>query len=128
MLVAEDNLINQKLISRLLEKLGATVVMAGTGVEAVQRFRQYKPDIILMDCQMPDMDGYEATKQIRKLCQIGGMRYVPIIALTANTSSEDKARCHEAGMDEFVTKPLDTNRLRLILQRFAHMDNVSLAL
>jgi two-component system sensor histidine kinase/response regulator len=104
-LVAEDNAVNQKLARRLLEKRGHTVVMAGNGKEAVERAKEQKFDVILMDVQMPEMDGCEAAQAIRTW-EGNFRRHVPIIALTANASTDDKAKCMDAGMDAYLTKPI----------------------
>jgi two-component system sensor histidine kinase/response regulator len=104
-LVAEDNAVNHKLARRLLEKRGHTVVMAGNGKEAVERAKEQKFDVILMDVQMPEMDGCEAAQAIRTW-EGNFRRHVPIIALTANASTDDKAKCMDAGMDAYLTKPI----------------------
>ncbi len=103
-LVAEDNPVNRKLIVRLLTKLGYDVAIAENGVVAVRLALATHFDAILMDCQMPEMDGLDATRQIRR--ESPGSR-VPIIALTAGASSGDRDKCIEAGMDDYLTKPVD---------------------
>lgn len=101
-LLVEDNLVNQKVASAMLTKLGISIDVAEDGLQALDRWRHEQYDLILMDCRMPNMDGYEATRAIRAEEQ--GVR-IPIIALTANASQEDKDNCQNAGMDDFVTKP-----------------------
>lgn len=109
-LVAEDNLINQRLAAKLLEKQGHTAVLAGNGREAVDAFIPGKFDIVLMDLQMPEVDGFEATAEIRQM-EAGTGQHVPIIALTAHTLQGDREKCLIAGMDGYVTKPIDPQAL-----------------
>lgn len=104
-LLVDDNPINQKVAARLLEKAGHSVTLAGNGREAISFLNRQPFDIILMDVQMPEMDGLEATSAIRKL-ELGTDRHLPIIALTANTTQADRNRCLEAGMDAYVPKPV----------------------
>ncbi len=113
-LVAEDNPINQKLVTILLEKMGHTVVMTSNGVETLKQFEEGSFDAILMDIQMPVMDGVEATQSIR-LAEAGGDNRIPIIALTAHAMSGDKERFIAAGMDGYLTKPIDINELKATL-------------
>ena len=108
-LIAEDNLVNQKVLSRLLEKSGHSVDVAANGREAVQKWRTGSYSLILMDCQMPEMDGYEATRQIRAE-EPKGTR-IPIIAVTANALVGDREKCFASGMDGFVSKPIKTEIL-----------------
>ena len=103
-LVVEDNLTNQRVIRLLLEKVGNTVVVAGDGAQAVELCRHEPFDLILMDMQMPVMDGLEATRRLRQLAHPNAR--VPIVALTANALDEDRQRCLEAGMSGFLTKPI----------------------
>jgi signal transduction histidine kinase/ligand-binding sensor domain-containing protein/CheY-like chemotaxis protein len=105
-LLAEDNPVNQRLVKRLLEKRGHTVEIAGTGRQAAALAEQKPFDIILMNVQMPDMDGVDTTKQIRKRERAQG-KHTPIIALTAHTMRGDRERCLAAGMDTFINKPID---------------------
>jgi two-component system sensor histidine kinase/response regulator len=104
-LLAEDNIVNQKVATRLLEKRGHRVEVAATGREALDRFRRGGFDLILMDVQMPEMDGLEATIAIRQL-ETGSRGHVPIIALTAHAIKKDQDRCLSAGMDGYLTKPI----------------------
>ncbi len=114
-LVAEDNTMNQRLIARLLQKMGHSVVLAGDGREALQFVQQEKFDLVLMDMRMPVMDGVEVTRQIRSL-EGPGLR-VPIVALTANAFEEDRTACLQAGMDGFLTKPVSPAALRAEIDR-----------
>jgi len=115
-LLAEDNVVNQKVAKRFLEKLGCQVTVAADGLEAIEIFQRELFDLIFMDVQMPKMDGYEATRSIRKM-QGEGKR-IPIIALTANAMSDQVNLCMASGMDEFLSKPLDSAKLREMLHRF----------
>jgi len=115
-LVAEDNAINQQVVTALLRRLGAQVQLVSDGVQAVQACRDGRFDLLLLDCQMPEMDGYEAAKQIRAM-QAQGSR-VPIVALTANASAEDRERCLAAGMDDYLTKPITSAKLTEVVSRY----------
>jgi PAS domain S-box-containing protein len=109
-LLAEDNAVNQKLALRLLQKMGHEVVLANNGVEAVEAVERQPLDLVLMDVQMPEMGGLEATVVIRQReARVGG--HLPIIAVTAHAMKGDRERCLEAGMDGYVTKPLRTQEL-----------------
>ena len=110
LLVAEDNAVNQRLLARLLEKQGCSVDVVSSGAEALERCCRTKYDLILMDCQMPGMDGYEATRQIRMREKEDGA-YTPIIAITANAMSGELKRCREAGMDDYLSKPINAEVL-----------------
>jgi signal transduction histidine kinase/ActR/RegA family two-component response regulator len=125
-LLAEDNPVNQKLAVRLLEKQGHTVTLAGDGRRAVEAFTSGSFDMILMDVHMPEMDGLEATKQIRKL-EKGGPR-IPIIALTALAMAGDRETCLAAGMDGFVSKPIRLNELRSVMNAVRQPAALPLAL
>ena len=114
-LLVEDNFVNQKVAVRFLERLGCSVEVANNGAEGVAAFQQRRFDIVLMDLQMPVMDGMTATRKIRELETAG---HVPIIALTANAMSGDRERCEAAGMDGYLTKPIEVDRLRSILMKF----------
>ncbi|MEE8564520.1 MAG: response regulator [Atribacterota bacterium] len=115
-LLAEDNLINQKLTVRLLEKQGWQISVATNGSEVLNLLDKNRFDFILMDVQMPEMDGIEATKEIRKREKETGT-HIPIIALTANAFEEDKKKCLEAGMDEYATKPVKVNEIFSIIEK-----------
>lgn len=113
-LVAEDNPMNQFVVRKQLQRLGHSVHIAENGSQAIEAFPNEDWDLILMDCQMPVMDGYEATRTIRRMETTSGRR-VPIIALTANAMVEDRTRCYEAGMDDYLHKPIDMTELRRVL-------------
>jgi PAS domain S-box-containing protein len=115
-LVAEDNPVNQKVVQRQLARLGYLVDMVTDGAEAVEAVRRVAYDAVLMDCQMPGLDGYEATRQIR--AREGGGGHLPIIALTASALPGDRERCLAAGMDEHLTKPLRMQDLGAVLDRW----------
>ncbi len=115
-LVAEDNRVNQLVATRLLEKMGHSVGLASNGAQAVRAFTQDTWDLILMDCQMPELDGYEATRQIRSM-ELALGRKTRIVALTAHAMAEDRHRCREAGMDGYITKPLDPAELLQVLRK-----------
>ena len=112
-LVVEDNLVNQRVAQALLQRLGASVLLAGNGVEAVAKCREREFDVVLMDCHMPEMDGFTATMEIRKLD--GAIRRVPIVALTAGVSGEERRKAMLSGMDGFLTKPVNRDELAAIL-------------
>ena len=116
-LVAEDNVANQKVATRLLEKLGCRVDVAATGSEAVRLLRLLSYDIVFMDCQMPEMDGFEATREIRR--QKGLNRKVPIIAMTANAMAGDREECLAVGMDDYIAKPVELEQVIDVLKRWA---------
>ena len=111
-LLVEDNKVNQTVARKLLEKQGCQVTIANHGVEALDKLHSGEFDLILMDCQMPIMDGFEATRKIR---QSGN--YIPIIALTANAQNSDRDACLEAGMNDFLSKPFDPRRLYELIRR-----------
>lgn len=121
-LVAEDNVVNQKLAVRMLERLGYQPDVVSNGQEAVVAFTRENYAAIVMDCQMPMMDGYEATRHIREQeQQVGSSKtraHVPIIALTANAMPGDRERCKAAGMDDYLAKPVKTDDLGRILERW----------
>jgi two-component system sensor histidine kinase/response regulator len=118
-LVAEDNPVNQKLMVHLLAKMGITTRIANNGFEALDRLREAEADIVLMDCQMPGLDGYAASQRIRAGEAGEGAKSIPIIALTANALASDRDKCLRAGMSEYMTKPIDPKLLRLMLEKYA---------
>ena len=116
-LIVEDNPVNQLITKKLVQKYSGNVSLCQNGKEAVDQFVKYEYDLILMDCQMPIMDGYEATKRIRDLETIHAKKHTPIIALTANAMSHDENKCLSAGMDAYISKPLHQDRfLKLVVQ------------
>ncbi|HUS61922.1 MAG TPA: response regulator, partial [Acidimicrobiales bacterium] len=115
-LVAEDNEVNQEVATRMLRAFGYNVDVASNGLEAVQAVLGGRYDAVLMDCQMPVMDGYLATTEIRR--QEPDDRRTPIIAVTAGAMRTDAQRCLDAGMDDYVTKPVSRDELRLVLARW----------
>ena len=119
-LLVEDNEINTLLARILLEQVGLTVTSVGNGLEAVEAFSAEPFDLVLMDIQMPVMDGVEATRRIR--IQEGDARRTPIIAMTANAMKRDREACLEAGMDDFVAKPLDANLFLTTVHRWLSAD------
>jgi PAS domain S-box-containing protein len=117
-LVAEDNSINRELALQQLEILGYAAIAVENGKKAVESAAKFEYDIILMDCQMPEMDGFDATRAIRRLEARSGKR-CRIIAMTANALSSDRLRCIEAGMDDYISKPVTLERLQEALQATA---------
>ncbi|MFN0206591.1 MAG: response regulator [Planctomycetota bacterium] len=117
-LVAEDNHVNQLVIQRILEKLGYTAEVAANGHEALSMLKLKRYDLVLMDCQMPEMDGFEATTMIRTLEKETGAERVPIIALTANAMNGDRERCLEGGMDDYIVKPIQVPELDNAIQHW----------
>lgn len=125
-LVAEDNLVNQKLIKNLLNKLGLDCDIAQNGQEALNLFIKNRYDLILLDCQMPVMDGYSATLEIRKFEKENNLEPVSILALTANAFKQDKEKCLSVGMDDVIIKPIDMNDFINKLNRYIKIKQNSL--
>jgi CheY-like chemotaxis protein len=123
-LLVEDNVVNQRVAQRALQKLAAEVTIANNGAEALERLAEASFDAVLMDCQMPVMDGFTATRRIREVELRDGRRRLPIIALTANVMSEDRDSCVAAGMDAHLGKPLDPTQLADCLDRYLRSDGV----
>jgi CheY-like chemotaxis protein len=114
-LLVEDNILNQRIVTFSLKKYNHEVTIANNGLEAVERFSETKFDIILMDIMMPVMDGLEASVKIREVEEINNTeKRTPIIALTANTMDNDRDKCISYGMDDFMAKPFDIEKLKLI--------------
>jgi CheY-like chemotaxis protein len=116
LLVVEDNEVNQLVAVRMLDRLGYRADVAANGIEALEAHTRAPFDAILMDCQMPDMDGYEATRAIRQ-AEADGRRHTPIIAMTANAMAGDRERCLAAGMDDYLAKPVRRETLEACLRR-----------
>ncbi|WP_415407490.1 ATP-binding protein [Sulfurovum sp. CS9] len=117
-LVTEDNIINQKLIKRILEEHGITVDLANNGLECFEKRRNKEYDLLFMDIQMPVMDGIEATHEILDYEEDEEVPHIPIVALTANALKGDRERFLGEGMDEYITKPIETSELLYILNKF----------
>jgi len=116
-LLAEDNPVNQKLATRLLQRLGAEVQVVDNGVEVLHALRESDFDAVLMDCQMPQMDGYEATRQLRSAAGRVRNPNIPVIALTAHAMATDRTKCLAAGMNDYLTKPINPAHLQQTLTR-----------
>jgi CheY-like chemotaxis protein len=115
-LLVEDNAANQLMAQTLLKKLGCTYDLAENGIAALKAVENTRYDLVLMDCMMPDMDGYEATRRLRAR-EAGGTRRLPVIALTANALSSDGELCRMAGMDDYVAKPYSLEQLKNAIDR-----------
>ncbi len=121
-LVAEDNHINQMFIVELLKYCGCSCDVAANGDEVLVALHQKHYDLVLMDCQMPEMDGFAATREIRRREAMAGEdQHIPIIALTANALKGDRERCLESGMDDYISKPLQTRQLQKVLEKFLQL-------
>jgi len=118
-LLVEDNPINQMVAQKMLEKVGLKAKLANNGVEALQCLQDDVFDLVLMDCQMPEMDGFDATREIRKLeMKALNQKPLPVVAMTANVMSGDRERCLEVGMDDYIGKPVQREQLESILQKW----------
>ena len=117
-LLAEDNLTNQKVALGMLDKLGCDVSVALTGAEAISMVSENTYDLVLMDIQMPDLDGFSATRKVRSLATANAK--TPIIAITASAMQGDREKCLEAGMDDYIAKPVTQDKLYVVLSRFVH--------
>ncbi|MEM7611962.1 MAG: response regulator, partial [Pseudomonadota bacterium] len=114
-LLVEDNIVNQCVASEILKRIGVQVDIANNGVEALQRLGAGHYDFVFMDCQMPEMDGFQATQEIR---QRGDLNDLPVVALTANALSGDRQRCLDAGMNDYLTKPFSKAQLEKMLEKW----------
>jgi len=126
-LLAEDNPVNQKVAKRLLEKRNHTVVLAENGIQALEALQKQCFDLVFMDVQMPEMDGFEATARIRSQEKLTGRRQI-IIALTAHAMKGDRERCLAGGMDDYLTKPIRHKELDAILQEYSPPDTAPASL
>ena len=117
-LVVDDNIVNQKVAVKTLERLGYRVDVAANGLEAVEALTQIPYDLVFMDCQMPEMDGFEATRKIRD--SEGDDRHTPIIAMTAGAMDGDREMCLAAGMDDYISKPVDQKQLSRVLDTYGN--------
>jgi CheY-like chemotaxis protein len=115
-LVVEDNIANLKVAVRMVEKLGYRADVAANGVEALKVLGDVRYDAVLMDCHMPEMDGFEATRAIRRDEPEG--RHTPVIAMTASALSGDRERCLAAGMDDYISKPIKLHVVAAVLERW----------
>ncbi len=116
-LLAEDNLVNQRVAQKQISRMGHRVDIVGNGVEALAAIEKASYDLVLMDCQMPDMDGYEATRRIRN--RPDALRHLKIVAMTANAIRGDREKCLEAGMNDYISKPVNVADLKAIIDRLA---------
>jgi signal transduction histidine kinase/CheY-like chemotaxis protein len=116
-LVAEDNLVNQKVATRTLDKLGFRCEVASNGKEALSALERTRFDLVLMDCQMPEMDGFEATRRVREKEQ-GKATHMPIVAMTANAMAGDREQCLAAGMDDYIAKPFNPGELVTVIEKW----------
>ena len=120
-LLAEDQIDHQELMRDMLELMQHNIDVANDGVEAVEKWKKNKYDLILMDIQMPNMDGLQATSEIRKLED--GVSHIPILAVTAYALTEDRKKCLQAGMDDCLIKPLTIDELEKKLSKFFREKN-----
>ncbi|MEJ2592203.1 MAG: response regulator [Candidatus Thiodiazotropha sp.] len=123
-LVVEDNPVNQAVVKKMLEKAGLSPVTANDGLQAMEVLREEQFDVVLMDCQMPRMDGYEATEAIREREARQGLAHMPVIAMTANAMSGDRERCLAVGMDDYLSKPVKPSQLENMLRQWLPMEEV----
>ena len=114
-LLVEDNPVNQRVATAVLKKLGYSATIVGDGEMAVEAVFSHRYDLVLMDCQMPIMDGYEATRAIR---QVPRFDHLPIIAMTASATVEEQKKCKEVGMSDFIAKPIDIESVRKVLAKW----------
>ncbi len=123
-LVAEDNRVNQAVATRMLQKMGHTVAIAGNGIEALELVAGTDFDLVLMDLQMPEMDGITATKKIREQ-ELETKRHLPIVAVTAHAMKGDRERCLEAGMDGYIPKPISARQVEDAIRKYARREIVN---
>ena len=117
-LIAEDNEVNQMFARHVMNEFGYKYKIVENGALAVEKWKLLRPKLILMDLSMPKMNGYEATQTIRDLEKAGGLPRTPIIAVTAHAMKDDREKCLDAGMDDYMSKPLAVNSLKACLQKW----------
>jgi CheY-like chemotaxis protein len=118
-LIAEDNAVNLRLVIAQLARMGIKADSAGNGLEAIAAVARQAYDLVFMDCQMPEMDGLQATREIRQQAAANpGARHIPIVALTANAMSGDREMCLEAGMDDYIAKPVRGEDLKRMVEKW----------
>jgi CheY-like chemotaxis protein len=117
-LLVDDSVINRMVIKSMFKETGIEVVMAVNGLDALHHLQKQPFDLVLMDCQMPEMDGYETSRAIRSNTVPVLDSKIPIIALTASSNKHDRDKCLEAGMDDYVEKPIYSEKLELTLNRW----------
>jgi CheY-like chemotaxis protein len=114
-LLVEDNKLNVTLAVKLLGRFGFDIDVANDGQEALQAFENKRYDLVFMDCQMPNMDDYEATAELRKM---DGLENLPIVAMTAHAMNENREKCFSAGMNDYLSKPIERVELKRVLDKF----------
>lgn len=124
-LIVEDYFINMDLTKEMLEMLNCISDTAEDGNEAIEQYNSNSYDLILMDIQMPNKDGIEAAKEIRQIESTQNKQYTPIVAVTANVMEEDRVKCLNAGMDDFITKPLKLSELKKVVQKYVNKGSAS---
>ena len=117
-LLAEDNPVNQKVALAMLKKLGCQTDVVANGLEAVRALENASYDLVLMDCQMPEMDGFEATRAVRQKESAASSPSIPLIAMTASAMQADREKCLLAGMSDFIAKPVQSEELAEMLARW----------
>ena len=118
MLVVEDNPVNQKVALKMLQSFGVSPFSASNGLEALEELERNSFDLVLMDCHMPEMDGYAATRALRERERVMSLKRTPVVALTADALDGDREKCIESGMDDHLPKPLILDELSKTLQRW----------
>ena len=121
-LLADDSSVNQEVALGILQIEGYQVTVAKHGLEAVEAYSKAAFDLVLMDCHMPEMDGFEATRKIRELEKESNLKRTPIVALTANAMQQDREECLNAGMDDHLSKPYSRLQMRETLERWLARD------
>jgi PAS domain S-box-containing protein len=121
-LIVEDNLVNQKILLKMIERLGGDADVASDGYEALEAMKRTDYGLVFMDCQMPNLDGFQTTRQIRRLETLGNRR--PVVALTANAMSGDRERCLAAGMDDYLTKPVTMDGVDGVVRKWLGSDSL----